>query len=291
VLLSRKGAGCMQKPRSGGGAREKRKWIRRGIQLVTRFESIRRVLFKFCDRRYSHLAPAHPFDNQYGISTSGFLPGSVLRLGYSLGQTTADSAYLPEQPSIIRWALNTLPHHNDATFLDLGCGKGRALVVASEFPFPSIIGVEICPELVKIAEENAQVIRRNLPERTPITVVEGNALDYALPEGNLIIFLYNPFGEDIVTRLLTNIETTLLKRDSSVWIVYANPEWGHVFDKSSALSRIYSECIPFEPGEIGFGPDSSEVVSIWQDAKSASVNVHKHPAEMILGEQATAGPA
>ena len=67
--------------------------------------------------------------------------------------------------------------------------------MASEFPFRSVIGVEICPERVKVAKENAQVIARNIPDRTPITVVNGNALDYAIPEGNnLIIFLYNPFG-------------------------------------------------------------------------------------------------
>ena len=148
-------------------------------------------------------------------------------------------------------------------------------MVASDFPFRSVIGVEISPELVKVAKENAQVIARNLPERTPITVVNANALDYALPEGNLLIFLYNPFGEDVITRFLTNIETALLKRDSSIWVVYTNPVWDHIFDTSSMLSRIYAEYVPCDPGEIGFGLDSSEVVIIWQDAKSASVNVPK----------------
>jgi hypothetical protein len=262
----------------GGGrvksrwVRRGREWVRRGIELAARIEPIRRVLFELQHKISMHSYPIHPFDNQYGIRTSGFLPGSILRLGYSVKNTTLYVGYLGEQPSIIRRSLNILPIRNDATFLDLGCGKGRALVVASEFPFRVVIGVEISPELAKVAEENARVIARNFPERTPITVVNGNALDYALPEGNLIIFLYNPFGEDLITRLLTNIETALLKRDSSIWVVYTNPVWGHIFDTSSTLSRIYAESIPYDPGEIGFGPDSSEVVIIWQDAKSASVN-------------------
>jgi SAM-dependent methyltransferase len=265
----------MQKSSFAGGGREKPTWVRRGIELVARFEPIRRALFEYCDKRSMHLAPIHPFDNQYGIRTSGFLPGSVLRLAYSIKKTTAYVGYLGVQPSIIRRMLNILPHHNDATFLDLGCGKGRALVVASEFPFRSVMGVEICPELVKVAKENAQVIARNLPDRTPITVVNTNALDYALPECNLIIFLYNPFGEDLITRLLTNIETGPLKGDSSIRVIYSNPVWGHIFDTSSTLSRIYAESIPYDPGEIGFGRDSSEVVIIWQDTKSASVNAPK----------------
>jgi len=215
-------------------------------------------------------APVHPFDNQYGIRTSGSLPGSVLRLGYSIKNTTARVGYLGVQPSVIRRVLNIIPHHNNATFLDLGCGKGRALVVASEFPFRSVIGVEISPELVQLAEKNAQVIARNHPERTPITVVGGDASNYPLPEGNLIVFLYNPFEKEVITELLKNIETALADRDSSVWIVYANPVCGHIFDTSSTLCRIYAESISYDSGEIPFSLDSSDVVVIWQDVKSAS---------------------
>jgi SAM-dependent methyltransferase len=260
----------MQKTVSLVRAVRKFRWVRRGVEFVARFEPIRYVLFKYSDKRYMHLFPVHPFDKQYGIRTSGFLPGSVLRLPDPDKKNS-----LGVQPSIIRRALNLLPHHNNATFLDLGCGKGRALVVASEFPFRSVIGVEISLELVRVAKKNAQVMGQNLPEQTPITVVNGNALDYALPEGNLIVFLYNPFGEYLIRGLLTKIETALLKKDSSIWVVYINPVWGHLFDTSPALSRIYAESVPYDPREIGFGPDSSDVVIIWQDAKSASVNASK----------------
>jgi SAM-dependent methyltransferase len=262
-------AGARVKPR---WVRRGREWVRRVIELAARIEPIRRVLFELQHKISMHMYPVHPFDEQYGIRTSGFLPGSVLRSGYSVKKTTLNAGYLGEQPSIVRRPLKVLPSQNDATFLDLGCGKGRALVVASEFPFRSVIGVEISPELAKVAKENARVIARNFPERTPIAVVNGDALDYALPEGNLIAFLYNPFGEDLITRLLTNIETALLTRDSSIWVVYTNPVWGHILDRSSTLTRIYAESVPYDPGEIGFGPDSSEVVVIWQDAKNAPVN-------------------
>jgi SAM-dependent methyltransferase len=256
-----------EKPSFFGGGREKPRWVRRSIELVARFEPFRRLLFEYYEKRSTRLSPIHPFDNQYGVSTSGFLPGSVLRLGSRVG------GYLGVQPSVVRSALNIIPHHGDATFLDLGCGKGRALVVASEFSFRSVIGVELCPELVKAAKENAQIIGQKLPERTPITVVTGNALDYVLPEGNLIIFLYNPFEIDVVTGLLTKIETALRKRDSSIWVVYVNPVCGQIFDTSSKLSRTYAESIPYGPGEIEFAADSSDAVIIWQDAKSASMKV------------------
>jgi hypothetical protein len=53
----------------------------------------------------------------------------------------------------------------------------------------------------------------------------------------------------VITRLLTNIETALLERDSSIWVVYTNPVWGDIFYTSSMLSRIYAESIPYDPGK------------------------------------------
>jgi SAM-dependent methyltransferase len=243
-------------------------WARRAVESAVRFEPVRWLLFKYCDKRYMHLIPVHPFDNQYGIGTSGFLPGAVLRLADPDKKNTAYLGYIGVQPSIIRRTLKMLPQHNKTTFLDLGCGKGRALVVASEFPFRSVIGVEISPELARSAKKNAQAVSRNHPDRTPITVVKANALDYSLPEGNLIIFLYNPFGEYLIKSLLAQIESAASKGDNNIWVIYINPVWGHIFDGSPTLSRIYAESIPYESEEIGFGSDSSDVVIVWQDAKS-----------------------
>lgn len=272
----------MQQNSVVGGGGVKPDWVRRGIslirhgiELVARFEPIRRALFEYYDqrsRRTMRLAPVHPFDHEYGIRTSGFLPGSVLRLGYPLNKASARVGYLGVQPSILRRVLDILPHNEDTTFLDLGCGKGRALVVASEFSFRSVIGIEISPELVKVADENARVIAQDLPDRRPITVVEGNVLDYALPDGDLIVFLFNPFEEGVITSLVTKIETALVDRASSIWVVYVNPVCGHIFDTSSMLSRIYAESMAYDPGEIGSVPHSSDAVIIWQDAKSAPVN-------------------
>ncbi|BBY06259.1 hypothetical protein MNVI_15770 [Mycobacterium noviomagense] len=131
--------------------------------------------------------------------------------------------------------------------------------------------MEITPELAKVAQENARVIAQNWPQRPPITVVNGDALDYELPGGKLVIFLYNPFGEDLVTKLLARIESALRTGPSNIWVVYINPVWGNIFDSSPTLSRIYAESIPYDPAEIGFGPDSSDLVVIWQDAKSTPV--------------------
>jgi SAM-dependent methyltransferase len=261
--------------------RQKPRWFHRLIDVFARVDPIRRLLFNYCEQRSSRSSPVHPFDHQYGVKTSGALPAVVLQPG-SVARTSAYFSYLGTQPSIMRQAFSSLPRHTGATFLDMGCGKGRALVVASEFPFRAVVGVELSPELAKVAADNAEVIARNFPDRTSISVVNQNVLDYVFPDGDLVVFLYNPFGEEVIAGLLRNIENILQARDSSVWIVYANPVYGHVLDGSVNLTRVRAESIAYDSAEIGFGPNSSDVVIVWQDAASAVVDASRRVDARIL---------
>lgn len=98
----------------------------------------------------------HPFDREYHTDTSGFVPSD--RLESSPHDSKKRNIYAGSQPSIIRLALNTLPALPECTFIDLGCGKGRPLLVASEYPFRSVIGVELSPSLVLDARKNAATL-------------------------------------------------------------------------------------------------------------------------------------
>jgi SAM-dependent methyltransferase len=71
-----------------------------------------------------------------------------------------------------------LPRISDRTFIDLGCGEGRALVIASEFPFRAIVGVELSPALCATATANAAVIANRFPDRMPIQIVQADAGEF-----------------------------------------------------------------------------------------------------------------
>jgi SAM-dependent methyltransferase len=256
--------------------------FRRGLELAARLGPIRRIAVSYYDRKWTHGHPIHPIDGQYGIRTSGVLPGSVLRLGYSIRMDTTHIFYAGSQPSIIRHALRVIPDYQDAVFVDLGCGKGRTLVVASEFPFREIIGVEISPEVAGLAHTNAQTMARNFPHRTRITIVNADAANFQLPEGDLVIFLYNPFGEELMTKLLSNIEHALANESRKIYIIYYNPVWGRIFDESSLLRRVHAKSVPYDSVEIGSGPDSSDVVVIWQDVESAPASSPKGADRKIV---------
>jgi SAM-dependent methyltransferase len=237
------------------------------------FEPVRRALYKYYDRKSKRSNPIHPFDQEFHVDTSGHLQGTVLGLGRG-GDPSSNTGYGGSQPSMSRTALSVIPNPERLSFVDIGCGKGRALIVASEFPFRSVVGIEIAPELVRIAKNNAAVIAREHPGRPLITLVEGSALDvHNLPSGDLVVYLYTPFGENSTEQLRKNIEYLLSQEPRTVYVVSCNPIWAESFDRSPMLKRIYAETIPCYSSEIGYGPDSSTVVIIWQDRNHAPAEV------------------
>jgi SAM-dependent methyltransferase len=137
----------------------------------------------------------HPFDRTHGTHTSGFMASSELPAD---SKSRAGAVfYAGSQPSVMRKAFASLPNLAGFCFIDLGCGKGRALFVATEFPFASIHGVELSPELSDIARSNATLFAKRHPERMPVQVTAGDALEFPFPPGNLAIFLSNPFDATI----------------------------------------------------------------------------------------------
>jgi SAM-dependent methyltransferase len=90
------------------------------------------------------------------------------------------------------------------TFVDYGSGKGRALFVAAESPFREVVGVEISPALHAVATANLQSYV-GPGDVSRIRLWCGNALDFELPAGNLVLHMYHPVGPDVLRQLLTVI--------------------------------------------------------------------------------------
>ena len=212
----------------------------------------------------------HPFDREFGTDTSGFISPTELRRHTTGGQYRADSmnAYSGSQPSIVRRALRSLPDVSGYTFVDQGCGKGRPLLVASEFPFREIIGVDLSEELLKIARSNADEIHRRFPGRPPVTLVQGLA-HHLIPENDRVVFFqYNAFMQEGIREFLQRLEDKLANPASDVFVVYYNPVCGKLFDDSPKLSRWYASSLPYHRSELGFGPDTEDSVVIWQSVSN-----------------------
>lgn len=259
-----------------------------GASRVLRIPSVRRSLGRLPGGR--HLLPAidhvsawdrlHPFDAMHGTDTSGFVP--IADLDHPEAACADAIPYAGSQPGIIRAALHALPRLDSFAFVDLGCGKGRPLLVASEFPFRDIVGVELSAPLVGIARHNADLIAQRFPQRTPIRIVLGDATRFRLPAGNLVIFMYNPFGEAAVAKVAAAVNAAIdANPDRVVYVVYYNPVAGHRFDASPLLRRHLAATFPYGADELGYGPDADDPVVIWQGGPAPASVVDPHANSLI----------
>ena len=202
--------------------------------------------------------PIHPFDEAHGVDTSGLVPARHLATGHAHDEHV--TAYYGVAPSILRsliarWRETVPPYPiSSYTFLDIGCGKGRALLVASELPFRSVTGIELNPRLAAIARANAEMWSRThssdptAPLLTAIEVLEQDALDLELPSGPVLIFLFHPFEAPLLRKLLRRIEGQLAtKKAPALDILYVNAECASVLDRHPAFRRLYIGQVSMSP--------------------------------------------
>lgn len=104
-------------------------------------------------------------------------------------------------------------------FIDFGAGKGRAVVLASTFPFKRVIGVELVPELAAMARENLRRASKRL-RCQQVEIVTADAPEYSLPDDTTIIHFFNPFEGEILSRVAHNIKASLLKSPRRLTIVW-----------------------------------------------------------------------
>ena len=105
-------------------------------------------------------------------------------------------------------------------FVDIGCGKGRVLLSALAFPFTRVVGVELSPELHKIAEQNLASARFITRRCSSVQMICGDATGFTIPEGPNIIFFYNPFPLDIMESVLDNVLQCCSGASCPVYLIF-----------------------------------------------------------------------
>ena len=149
------------------------------------------------------------------------------------------SPYQPTDPALFREMMASLPIEFDQfTFVDLGSGKGRTLLMASEYPFRKIVGVELIAKLHHAAEENIRAYRSATQRCVRIESVLADAREFELPQEPLVLYLFNPLPESALSEVLRRLEKLLAQTPRPVWVVYYNPLLETVFGASSCLEKV-----------------------------------------------------
>lgn len=202
---------------------------------------------------------AHLFDLNYGVDTSGLLERDHLRTGHV--NDTHNTAYFGVPPSrfvhaIERWRATpeTLPSH-EYRFVDVGCGKGRAVLLASRMPFRDVIGIELNPDLATTARNNLQQWREQADSPVPTSILCANAPTVLadLLSGATLLYVYNPFRAPVLRQMLAVILAQRESLKAVVDILYLYPEHEEVFLEFTQFERLWHEQIAMSSEDEGDG--------------------------------------
>jgi SAM-dependent methyltransferase len=128
-----------------------------------------------------------------------------------------------------------------ASFVDVGSGMGRVVLLASPRPFRQITGVEISPALHEIARDNWGRFPTTRVRCRDVRFVRADAASFAFPPGDLVVYLYNPFRAEVLEPVL---DALLGPAERDVVLVYHTP-----LERGSIERRGCFTCI----ADLGFG--------------------------------------
>ncbi len=161
------------------------------------------------------------FDKRYGLDTWSWI--KVNDLDIEVGDKQHASHYQPTHALPLKMLFKKLNFQDEKNIIDIGCGKGKVMIVASKFGFKEVRGVEISPMLCKISCENLNRYQKKTNQKFTWKVTETNALTYQFNDDEDVFFLFNPFNDFILETVIKNIQFSLKRRNRKIWIIYNNP--------------------------------------------------------------------
>ena len=176
------------------------------------------------------------YDFDHGVDTTW----ATVSLRTRVRELLSGGQYQPSEPQLFHQILRSLAVAPEGfTFIDLGSGKGRTLLLASDHPFRRILGVELLEELNDVALRN---IARYHGDRQKCFSLESHACDardLVFPAEPMVVYLFNPFPQHVLRTVLANLRTSLTESPRETYVLYHNLIHEKVFAQCAWLRPIY----------------------------------------------------
>ena len=221
---------------------------------------------------------AHPFDLEAGVETSGLIHGGALATGHA--NDVYIVAYYGASPSLFRSAMKRwqdapgVRPAEEYTFIDIGCGKGRAVMMASGMGFRECIGVELVEELATVAETNVARFVAMGRQHSPMRIVCADALAFEYPATRCVVFLFNPFTGKMLAKFLKRLAAAFRGRPGELEIVYLNSRYREELEAEPGFEMLWEAALEMSEEDarldrqhLGEGPDGGarkEMCSAWR---------------------------
>jgi SAM-dependent methyltransferase len=159
-------------------------------------------------------------------------------------------------------------------FVDVGSGKGRALLLASDYPFREVIGVELSPELERVARANvaryAAAAHGSLLHRPPVISIQGDATEFLWPPGPLVVYMWNAFTSPVMERVFHNLGASLAEQPRELYLVYMHPELESMLASLPWLTMLWRDEITMSDEDYAAWafPTRAEMCAVYQAVPS-----------------------
>jgi hypothetical protein len=142
------------------------------------------------------------FDREHGIETAAEV--QLEAMGVPRADTVRGNVvYRPLTEGVFRASIAAIGVDvSTFTFVDIGSGKGKVLFMAADLPFKRIIGIEYAVGLHEVAVRNVLTYRSATQKCKAIEALHADALEYRLPDGPLVLFIFNALEKETMGRLL-----------------------------------------------------------------------------------------
>jgi hypothetical protein len=210
--------------------------------------------------------PVHPFDLEHGTDTSGLIAAEDL-LDNRRRKNIHNTGFYATAPSMFQQAFARLDiDFEKFTFVDLGAGKGRIMLLASTFPFQRVLGVEFVPELHAIATRNIALYQPAVRQCHDVQCILSDVREFDFPNVPLVIFMWHPFVGPVFEKVMTNLEESLQRNPREAYMVYLKPQYEHlVIERVPSLKKIWETHITMSEQDFAayIFPDQSEICAAY----------------------------
>lgn len=165
-------------------------------------------------------------EKKYGIHTTGADElQSLEEKGIDIGHATI---YMPVSYDVLEDVLHFCNPASFNHFIDIGCGKGRAMAVAAHLGAKKLTGIDFSKSFCEAARVNLENIQQQY-KHFKLKILNNDAFYFDIPADADCIFMFNPFDDVIMSAVVENIETSLEENPRHIRIIYANPMQKQLF--------------------------------------------------------------
>jgi SAM-dependent methyltransferase len=159
------------------------------------------------------------FDRRYRVRTSGFI--QLDTTSFNRERLRDATQYGPTNGWAVRRILKQLKLSRELKFCDVGSGLGRICILAAEYGFSKVTGVELAPELCVAARENIAGCRLPAEQRARIQILQMDAFDYCATTDDDVFFMFRPFSGEFLGVVLDKLAARAKEKAKPLTLIYS----------------------------------------------------------------------